>query len=83
LMTARRRENVGEQMRNMVRAIKRLVDKHEDVQVVYPVNMNHDGSELANKIIGEHNRIPLIEQLDVIDFNNVAARSYLIVTDSG
>ncbi|PEC21437.1 non-hydrolyzing UDP-N-acetylglucosamine 2-epimerase [Bacillus cereus] len=83
LMTAHRRENLGEPMRNMFRAIKRLVDKHEDVQVVYPVHMNPVVRETANDILGEHNRIHLIEPLDVIDFHNVAARSYLMLTDSG
>ncbi len=82
-MTAHRRENLGEPMRNMFRAIKRLVDKHEDVQVVYPVHMNPVVREIANEILGEHNRIHLIEPLDVIDFHNVAARSYLMLTDSG
>lgn len=83
LMTAHRRENLGEPMRNMFRAIKRLVDKHEDVQVVYPVHMNPVVREIANEILGEHNRIHLIEPLAVIDFHNVAARSYLMLTDSG
>lgn len=83
LMTAHRRENLGEPMRNMFRAIKRLVDKHEDVQVVYPVHMNPVVREIANDILGEHSRIHLIEPLDVIDFHNVAARSYLMLTDSG
>ncbi|ANC22167.1 non-hydrolyzing UDP-N-acetylglucosamine 2-epimerase [Bacillus cereus group sp. MYBK163-2] len=83
LMTAHRRENLGEPMRNMFRAIKRLVEKHEDVQVVYPVHMNPVVREIANEILGEHNRIHLIEPLDVIDFHNVAARSYLMLTDSG
>ncbi|MES5891603.1 UDP-N-acetylglucosamine 2-epimerase (non-hydrolyzing) [Bacillus cereus group sp. RP43] len=83
LMTAHRRENLGEPMRNMFRAIKRLVDKHEDVQVVYPVHMNPVVREIANDILGEHGRIHLIEPLDVIDFHNVAARSYLMLTDSG
>lgn len=83
LMTAHRRENLGEPMRNMFRAIKHLVDKHEDVQVVYPVHMNPVVREIANEILGEHNRIHLIEPLDVIDFHNVAARSYLMLTDSG
>ncbi|WP_242269962.1 non-hydrolyzing UDP-N-acetylglucosamine 2-epimerase [Bacillus cereus group sp. BfR-BA-01408] len=83
LMTAHRRENLGEPMRNMFRAIKRLVDKHEDVQVVYPVHMNPIVRETANDILGDHGRIHLIEPLDVIDFHNVAARSYLMLTDSG
>ncbi|WP_411469783.1 non-hydrolyzing UDP-N-acetylglucosamine 2-epimerase [Bacillus thuringiensis] len=83
LMTAHRRENLGEPMRNMFRAIKRLVDKHEDVQVVYPVHMNPVVRETANDILGDHGRIHLIEPLDVIDFHNVAARAYLMLTDSG
>ncbi|MCC0760401.1 non-hydrolyzing UDP-N-acetylglucosamine 2-epimerase [Bacillus sp. BRTN] len=83
LMTAHRRENLGEPMRNMFRAIKRLVDKHEDVQVVYPVHMNPVVRETANDILGDHGRIHLLEPLDVIDFHNVAARSYLMLTDSG
>ncbi|MFV8518649.1 non-hydrolyzing UDP-N-acetylglucosamine 2-epimerase [Bacillus sp. SBS7] len=83
IMTAHRRENLGEPMRNMFRAIKRLVDKHEDVQVVYPVHMNPVVRETANDILGDHGRIHLIEPLDVIDFHNVAARSYLMLTDSG
>jgi UDP-N-acetylglucosamine 2-epimerase (non-hydrolysing) len=83
LMTAHRRENLGEPMRNMFRAIKRLVDKYEDIQVVYPVHMNPVVREIANEILGDNNRIHLIEPLDVIDFHNFAARSYLILTDSG
>ncbi|AHK41402.1 UDP-N-acetylglucosamine 2-epimerase [Bacillus anthracis str. SVA11] len=83
LMTAHRRENLGEPMRNMFRAIKRLVDKHEDVQVVYPVHMNPVVRETANDILGDYGRIHLIEPLDVIDFHNIAARSYLMLTDSG
>lgn len=83
LMTAHRRENLGEPMRNMFRAIKRLVETHEDVQVVYPVHMNPVVREIAGEILGEHNRIHLIEPLDVIDFHNFASRSHLILTDSG
>ncbi|MFD3446552.1 non-hydrolyzing UDP-N-acetylglucosamine 2-epimerase [Microbacteriaceae bacterium 4G12] len=83
LMTAHRRENLGEPMRNMFRAIKRLVDTHNDIQVVYPVHMNPVVRELANEILGNDGRIHLIEPLDVIDFHNFASRSYLILTDSG
>ncbi len=83
LMTAHRRENLGEPMRNMFRAIKRLVDSHDDIQVVYPVHMNPVVREIANEILGDDTRIHLIEPLDVIDFHNFAARSYLILTDSG
>ena len=83
LLTAHRRENLGEPMRNMFRAIKRLVEEHEDVQVVYPVHMNPAVREVADEILGRDSRIQLIEPLDVIDFHNFAARAYLILTDSG
>ncbi|PAE38145.1 non-hydrolyzing UDP-N-acetylglucosamine 2-epimerase [Bacillus sp. 7884-1] len=83
LMTAHRRENTGKPMENMFHAIRRLVEKHHDVQVVYPVHMNPVVREIANRILGENNRIHLIEPLDVIDFHNFASRAYLILTDSG
>jgi UDP-N-acetylglucosamine 2-epimerase (non-hydrolysing) len=83
LMTAHRRENTGKPMENMFRAIRRLVDQHGDIQVVYPVHMNPVVREIANRILGENNRIHLIEPLDVIDFHNFASRAYLILTDSG
>lgn len=83
LMTAHRRENTGEPMENMFRAINRVVEKHADVQVVYPVHMNPVVREIANRVLGENDRIHLIEPLDVIDFHNFASRAYLILTDSG
>ncbi|MDQ1000311.1 UDP-N-acetylglucosamine 2-epimerase (non-hydrolyzing) [Neobacillus niacini] len=83
LMTAHRRENLGEPMENMFRAIRRLVEKHDDVQVVYPVHMNPVVRQIADKILGDNNRIQLIEPLDVIDFHNFASKAYLILTDSG
>lgn len=83
LLTAHRRENLGEPMRNMFRAVKRIVDEHDDIQVVYPVHLNPAVRELADEILGNNPRIHLIEPLDVIDFHNFAARSYLILTDSG
>lgn len=83
LLTAHRRENIGEPMRNMFRAIKRLLAEHEDVQVIYPVHMNPAVREIANDILGEDTRIHLIEPLEVFDFHNFAARSYMILTDSG
>lgn len=83
LVTAHRRENLGEPMRNMFRAIRRIVEEHADVNVVYPVHMNPAVREIAQEILGDHDRIHLIEPLDVIDFHNFAARSYLILTDSG
>jgi UDP-N-acetylglucosamine 2-epimerase (non-hydrolysing) len=83
LMTAHRRENLGEPMRNMFRAIKRIVDEQQDVQVVYPVHLNPVVRELADEVLGNDPRIHLIEPLDVIDFHNFASRAYLILTDSG
>jgi UDP-N-acetylglucosamine 2-epimerase (non-hydrolysing) len=83
LLTAHRRENLGQPMRNMFRAIKRLVEEHDDVQVVYPVHLNPAVREVADEVLGNDPRIHLIEPLDVIDFHNFASRSHLILTDSG
>ncbi|WP_433959484.1 non-hydrolyzing UDP-N-acetylglucosamine 2-epimerase [Cytobacillus horneckiae] len=83
LLTAHRRENLGEPMRNMFKAIKRLVDEHEDIQVVYPVHLNPAVREVAAEILDGDERIHLIEPLGVIDFHNFASRAYLILTDSG
>ncbi|KAA9027828.1 non-hydrolyzing UDP-N-acetylglucosamine 2-epimerase [Niallia endozanthoxylica] len=83
LVTAHRRENLGQPMRNMFSAIKRLVEEHEDVKVVYPVHMNPAVREVADEVLGNDPRIQLIEPLDVIDFHNFAARAHLILTDSG
>ncbi|KYD31062.1 MULTISPECIES: UDP-N-acetylglucosamine 2-epimerase (non-hydrolyzing) [Bacillaceae] len=83
LLTAHRRENLGESMRNMFRAIKRIVQEHEDVQVVYPVHLNPAVREVADEILGNDPRIHLIEPLGVFDFHNLAARAFLILTDSG
>jgi len=83
LLTAHRRENLGESMRNMFRAIKRIVDEHADVQVVYPVHLNPAVREVADEILGNDPRIHLIEPLGVLDFHNFAARAFLILTDSG
>ncbi len=83
LLTAHRRENLGQPMRNMFRAIKRLVEEHEDIQVVYPVHLNPAVREVADEVLGDDKRIHLIEPLDVIDFHNFASRAHLILTDSG
>jgi UDP-N-acetylglucosamine 2-epimerase (non-hydrolysing) len=83
LMTAHRRENLGEPMKQMFRAIKRLVEEHEDIQVVYPVHLNPAVQEVANDILGNDPRIHLIEPLGALDFHNFAARAHLILTDSG
>ncbi|WP_456273054.1 non-hydrolyzing UDP-N-acetylglucosamine 2-epimerase [Bacillus sp. AK031] len=83
LLTAHRRENLGQPMRNMFRAIKRLVEEHDDIQVVYPVHLNPAVREVTDEVLGNDPRIHLIEPLDVIDFHNFASRAYLILTDSG
>lgn len=83
LLTAHRRENLGEPMRNMFRAIKRLVSEHADLQVVYPVHLNPVVRELADEVLGNDPRIQLIEPLGVLDFHNFASRAYIILTDSG
>lgn len=83
LMTAHRRENLGNPMRQMFHAILRIVEEHEDVKVIYPVHMNPAVREIAAEVFGNHDRIRLIEPLDVLDFHNFMDRSYLILTDSG
>ncbi|ANX13794.1 UDP-N-acetylglucosamine 2-epimerase [Fictibacillus arsenicus] len=83
LLTAHRRENLGDPMRNMFRAIKRLVNEHEDVQVVYPVHLNPAVREVADEILKGDSRIHLIEPLGVVDFHNFASRAHIILTDSG
>lgn len=83
LLTAHRRENLGESMKNMFRAIRRVMDEHPDVKAIYPIHMNPVVRETANAILGDDDRIHIIEPLDVLDFHNFQARSYLILTDSG
>lgn len=83
LLTAHRRENLGEPMRNMFRAINRLLEKYDDIQIVYPMHMNPAVREVADEILGDHERVHLIEPLEVVDFHNFAARSHIILTDSG
>lgn len=83
LITAHRRENLGEPMRNMFRAIRRVMDEHPDVKAIYPIHMNPVVRETANEILGGDNRIRIIEPLEVLDFHNFLSRSYLILTDSG
>ncbi|RFU64021.1 non-hydrolyzing UDP-N-acetylglucosamine 2-epimerase [Peribacillus glennii] len=83
LLTAHRRENIGNPMRNMFKAIKRLLQEHSDLQVVYPVHLNPAVREIADELLGNDPRIHLIEPLGVIDFHNIASRAYLILTDSG
>lgn len=83
LMTSHRRENLGEPMERIFKAIRRLADKHEEIEIVYPVHLNPLVQETANRILGEHERIHLIKPLDVIDFHNFEARAHLILSDSG
>lgn len=83
LLTAHRRENLGEPMRHIFGAIKRLLQDHEDVEVVYPIHLNPAVREIAQDVLGEEQRVHLIEPLDVFDFHNFAAKSYMIMTDSG
>ncbi len=82
-ITAHRRENLGEPMRHMFRAIRRIMDETPDVKVVYPIHMNPAVREAAKEIFGDDDRIRIIEPLEVLDFHNFLARSYLILTDSG
>lgn len=83
MLTAHRRENLGEPMRNMFKAIKRIVDENEDLKVIYPIHMNPAVRSAAAEIFGDDERIHIIEPLDVLDFHNFLSRSYLILTDSG
>ena len=89
LLTAHRRENLGEPMHHMFRAIRRVMDEHPDIKAIYPIHMNPAVRQAAEDIFGEESpggkeeRIRIIEPLDVIDFHNFMQRSYLILTDSG
>lgn len=83
LMTAHRRENIGKNLTQIFQAIKQLVDKHEDIHVIYPVHLNPVVQQTANEILGNRERIDLIEPLQVTDFHNFAARAKVILTDSG
>ena len=83
LLTAHRRENLGEPMRHIFRAIKRIVDEFNDVKVIYPIHMNPKVREVANEVFGDADRVKLIEPLEVFDFHNFQNKSYIILTDSG
>lgn len=83
IITAHRRENLGEPMHHMFRAIRRIMDEHPDVKAVYPIHMNPVVRAAADKELGGCDRIHIIEPLEVLDFHNFLARSYLILTDSG
>ena len=83
LVTMHRRENQGQPMRNVFAALREMVDLHQEIEVVYPVHLSPAVQEVANDILAGHDRIHLIEPLDVLDFHNLASRSYFIMTDSG
>lgn len=83
VITAHRRENLGEPMRNMFRAIRRVMDEHPDVKAIYPIHMNQVVRDTAKEILGDDDRIHIIEPLEVLDFHNFLNRSYMILTDSG
>ena len=83
MITVHRRENLGKPMRNMFRAIKRILNENLDIKAIYPVHMNPLIREAANEILGSCDRIAIIDPLDVIDFHNFLSRSFLILTDSG
>ena len=83
LLTAHRRENLGKPLENIFSAIKEILEEFEDIKVVYPIHMNPVIRKTANGILGSLDRVKIIEPLDVIDFHNFMARSYMILTDSG
>lgn len=82
-ITAHRRENLGEPMHHMFRAIRRIMDEHPDVKAIYPIHMNPVVRKAASEELGGCDRIHIIDPLEVLDFHNFLARSYLILTDSG
>ena len=83
MITAHRRENLGEPMEHMFRAILRVMEEHPDVKAIYPIHMNPAVREIADSILGQNDRIHIIEPLEVLDFHNFLANSYMILTDSG
>lgn len=83
MITAHRRENLGEPMKHMFRAIRRVMDEHPDVKAIYPIHMNPVVRETAQSVLGDDDRIHIIEPLEVMDFHNFLFRSYMILTDSG
>ena len=83
MITAHRRENLGEPMKHMFNAIKRIINEHPDIKAIYPIHMNPIVRETANSILAGNDRIRIIEPLEVVDFHNFLNASYLILTDSG
>lgn len=83
LVTMHRRENQGDPMRRVFKVMREVVESHPDIEIIYPVHLNPVVQEAADAILGHHKRIHLIDPLDVVDFHNLAARGYFIMTDSG
>ena len=83
LITAHRRENLGDPMRHMFRAIRRVLDEHEDVRAIYPIHMNPRVRSVAAEELSGEERLHIIDPLEVVDFHNFMARSHMILTDSG
>lgn len=83
MLTAHRRENLGEPMRHMFRAIRRILDEHEDVKIIYPIHMNPTVRAIAHEVFNNEERIHIIDPLEVIDFHNFLNQAYIILTDSG
>ena len=83
LITAHRRENIGESMHSMFSAIRRILDEYADVKAIYPVHLNPSVRKVADEVLGNHPRIHLIEPLDVLNFHNFMNKAYLVLTDSG
>lgn len=83
LLTAHRRENLGKPMSNIFRAVKRLVNDIPNIKVIYPIHLNPNIRKIANEIIGDNDKIKIIEPLEVVDFHNFINKSYIILSDSG
>ncbi len=83
LLTAHRRENIGNPMQNIFRAIKRITVENPNVRVIYPIHMNPTVRKICSEILKDNSQVKIIEPLNVVDFHNMMAQSYLIVTDSG
>lgn len=83
LVTMHRRENLGEPMERVFQAMRTVIDSYEDIEIVYPVHLNPKVQKTAQKYLGDHERIHLIDPLEVTDFHNISAKSYMIMSDSG
>lgn len=83
ILTAHRRENIGEPMRNIFKAVKKVLERHKDIKIIYPIHKNPEVRKIAEEILEDSVRIHIIEPLDVFEFHNFLAQAYLILTDSG